>query len=139
MTMRYYLWLLIIGIQFFFGNTRVFATAVHYAENQSFELENNFLKGNFLKFKNKKSESKTTQKMEKKNWEKWLPLGLGILGIGLVFIPYLSLVGLICGVLSLLAGLLLRKKYPKMARWGIWLGGLCVLAFLGVLGLILFF
>ncbi|NJN78494.1 MAG: hypothetical protein HC803_09355 [Saprospiraceae bacterium] len=86
-----------------------------------------------------KSSIDSSKTVEKMDFKKWLPLGLGVLGIALIFIPYLSIIGLIAGVLAIVSGFLFRKKYPKTARWGIWLGGFCVVAFLGVLGLILFF
>lgn len=141
MTMKYYLGLLIISCQLVLCNTSAFgATAVSkgIVKQNTHKMQKQIFIDIAKYSKEHKNNSKDNE-LEEKSWEKWLPLGLGLVGLGLVFIPYLSLIGLLAGVLALISGLLLRKKYPKTARWGIWLGGFCVVAFLSVLGLILFF
>ncbi len=65
----------------------------------------------------------------------------GIAGLLLIFLPYVSILGLLLCVLSFVFGIKARRKGGR--KLWIWLGfvsgGLGLLAFLGVVGLILFF
>jgi hypothetical protein len=128
--MKYYLYFLLFSVQLISVNLSVSAASI---KNEISVIDVNK--------KIKKSDCfNTTSKIQKKvDIKKWLPLGLGILGLALIFIPYISIIGLIAGVAAVITGFLFRKKYPKTARWGIWLGGICIVAFLAVLGLVLFF
>ena len=65
----------------------------------------------------------------------------GIAGLVLIFMPYISIIGLLFCIASIVLGFKARKKKQKKLwiRLGFFSGGLGLLAFLGVLGLILFF
>ena len=65
----------------------------------------------------------------------------GILGIALIFLPYLSLIGLILGVAAVVfSWVAFRKKQKSRWSWiGLIAGGLTIVALLGVLGIIIFF
>lgn len=71
----------------------------------------------------------------------YLSAGSGILGIALIFLPYLSLIGLILGVAAVVfSWIAFRKKQKSRWSWiGLIAGGLTVVALLGVLGVIIFF
>lgn len=67
--------------------------------------------------------------------------GSGVLGLILAFTPYLSVLGVLLGAAAVVFSILaFRKKRRKRWAWlGMITGGLTVLAFLGVVGLIAFF
>lgn len=129
--MKHYLYFLLIAFFTISTNSNVFAVvSLKKSETTAFSnKKNNTLKSMVTK-------PKTQTKMDIK---KWLPLGLGVVGLAFIFLPYLSIIGLIAGIAAVVTGFLFRKEYPKTARWGILLGGICVVAFLAVLGLVLFF
>ncbi len=62
-------------------------------------------------------------------------------GALIIALPYLSLLGLILGLGGLILGWMMRKRTEKKlwARLAIVLGGLCLLFFLAILGLVIFF
>ncbi|MFK7947386.1 MAG: hypothetical protein AB8G11_07350 [Saprospiraceae bacterium] len=71
----------------------------------------------------------------------YLSAGSGVLGLILAFIPFLSIIGILLGVAAVILGIIAFRKKQK-SRWswiGLIAGGLTILAFLGVIGLILFF
>lgn len=65
----------------------------------------------------------------------------GIVGLALIFLPYVSIVGLLLCITSIILGVKAKRKGQR--KLWIWLGflsgGLGLLTFLGVLGLIFFF
>lgn len=71
----------------------------------------------------------------------YLSAGSGILGLVLAFMPFLSIVGVILGIAAIVFSIIAFRKKQK-SRW-LWLGliagSLTILAFLGVIGLVLFF
>lgn len=65
----------------------------------------------------------------------------GVLGLGLAFVPILSIIGILLGFTAIIFGIIAFRKKQK-SRWawiGLIAGGLTIIAFLGVIGLILFF
>lgn len=87
----------------------------------------------------------TIQKKQKKDSEMirydYLSAGSGILSLALAFIPFLSIIGIILGIAAVVLGIIAFRKKQK-SRWswiGLIAGGLTIIAFLGVVGLILFF
>lgn len=71
----------------------------------------------------------------------YLSAASGVVGLILAFVPYLSLLGILLGAAAVVFSLLaFRKKQRKRWAWlGMITGGLTVLAFVGVLGLLAFF
>lgn len=83
----------------------------------------------------------TEQNDEKTIRYDYLSAGSGVLGLALAFVPFLSIVGIILGVAAIVFSIIAFRKKQK-SRWawiGLIAGGLTIVAFLGVIGLILFF
>ncbi|MEM7656410.1 MAG: hypothetical protein AAF399_09810 [Bacteroidota bacterium] len=70
-----------------------------------------------------------------------LAAGSGVLGLVLAFVPVVSLIGVGLGIVAVGASILaFRKQQRKRWAWlGMITGGLTMLAFLSVIGLIAFF
>lgn len=73
-------------------------------------------------------------------WD-YLSAGSGILGLALAFIPFLSIIGILLSIAAIAFSIMaFRKKQKNKWSWiGLIAGGLTVLVFLGVIGLMTFF
>jgi hypothetical protein len=86
------------------------------------------------------SQSKYHEGEDEIRWDYFSAIS-GVVGLGIAFIPYLSLIGVLLGVSAVVFSILaFRKKQKK--RWallGMITGGLTILALFTVIGLITFF
>jgi hypothetical protein len=86
-------------------------------------------------------ENPTEQETEKSLPWDIISISLGIIGLVLTFIPYLSIFGLLLCAIAILTGFIGRKKNIKkrLSNVGILLGSIGLIALITVIGLIRFF
>lgn len=84
---------------------------------------------------------KQIKKVPKEIRYDYLAATSGILGLALVFLPIVSIVGILLGLGAIVFSIIAFKKQQK-SRWrwiGLVAGSLTLIVFLGVVGLLLFF
>lgn len=94
-----------------------------------------------IAFKPMEQQTYTEQNDEKTIRYDYLSAGSGVLGLVLAFVPFLSIVGILLGLAAVVLSIIAFRKKQK-SRWawiGLITGSLTIAAFLGIIGLILFF